>query len=104
MPTQPQLRISTVVARTPKVIDAEVDGEVVALNIDDGACYGLNGVGSRIWRLVEAPVRIADVCTILRAEYSVDQDTCEQQVLEMLEGLRSEGLIAVCDAPPAAGA
>jgi hypothetical protein len=91
------LTSATVVARRDGFVEAEIDGEVVALNIERGSCYGLNRVGSRIWGLLASPVCIGDLCATLLAEYRVDSDVCERQVLDLLEELRSEGLIAALD-------
>jgi hypothetical protein len=38
------------------VIEAEVDGELVALHVDKGTCYGFNGTATRIWALIETPL------------------------------------------------
>ena len=75
-------------------IEAEIDNEIVALNIERGTCYGLNSVGSRIWNLLERPVRISDLCATLVSEYDVDATVCERQVLDLLDELRSEGIVA----------
>ena len=83
----------TVVVRNDGLIEAEVGDEIVALNVDKGFCYGLNSVGSRIWKLIAAPIRIGDICARLVAEYKVEPSTCERQILELLEELRAEGLI-----------
>jgi hypothetical protein len=88
-----RLSIATVVARNPGFIEAEIDGEVVALSIEQGTCYGLNRVGSRIWNLLATPTRISDLCETLLAAYEVDADECERQVLDLLEELRTEGMI-----------
>lgn len=88
---------ATPVVRNNKVVDAEIDGEVVALHIEKGACYGLNKVGSRVWQLAAMPRRVADICQTLRDEYDVSAATCEEQVLALLEGLRAEGLIDIVD-------
>ncbi len=90
--------IASVVTRSGGVVEAEVDGEIVALNIERGTCYGLNRVGSRIWTLLAKPTRIGDVCATLLAEYKVDPDVCEREVLDLLEELRAEGLIATLEA------
>ena len=82
-----------VIARGNGFIEAAIDGEVVALNIEKGNCYGLNKVGSRIWALLEQPKSIAELCTQLVSEYRIDQATCEQQVLDLLEELRNEGMV-----------
>ncbi len=81
------------VKRSDNFIDAEIDDEIVALNIAKGACYGLNRVGSRIWKLLGTPIRISDLCATLLTEYDVEPSVCERQVLDLLEELRAEGLI-----------
>jgi hypothetical protein len=84
---------STVVVRNDGLIEAEIENEIVALNIENNTCYGLNPMGSRIWRLLAVPIQINDICAKLLAEYKVGADACERQVLDLLEELRAEGLI-----------
>jgi hypothetical protein len=88
------LSLATMVVRSDGFIEAEIDNEIVALNIEKGACYGLNTVGSRIWSLVASPIRINDICAKLLVDYNVEPETCERQVLDLLEELRAEGMIA----------
>ncbi len=88
---------ATMVARYSGFIEAEVNNEVVALNVENGTCYGLNLVGSRIWNLLTAPVRIQDICARLQTEYKVEPGVCERQVIDLLEELRAEGLITTSD-------
>jgi hypothetical protein len=85
----------TVVVLNGGLIDAEVDGEVVALSVEQGTCYGLNRVGSRIWKLIERPIRISDVCAALLPEYSVEPDVCEREVLDFLGQLLAQGMISL---------
>ncbi len=90
----PPLSLPTVVVRSGGLVDAEIEDEIVALNIENGTCYGLNRVGSKIWRLLGAPIRISDLCGALLTEYKVNPVVCERQVLDLLEELRAEGLVA----------
>ena len=83
------------VVRGKGLIEAEVDGELVALHVDKGVCYGLNKVGSRVWQLIETPAKIGDVCATLTSEFEVDPAICEREVLDLLEELRAEDLIEV---------
>jgi hypothetical protein len=83
------------VTRNRGALSAEIDGEVVALDIARGACYGLDPVGARIWSMIEEARRVADVCEALMAIYEVDADTCHRDVLDLLAALRAEGLIEV---------
>lgn len=87
------LSAASIVMRRGGVVAVEVDGEIVALNADMRTCYGLNRVGSRVWKLIAEPSRVGDVCASLVREYDVDQATCERQVLELLQELHGEELI-----------
>ena len=89
------LSSTTVIMRTNGFVEAEIDNEVVAISIERGTCYGLNRVGSQIWNLITGSVRISDLIAALLTEYQVDPDVCERQVLDLLEELRAEGLIAI---------
>jgi hypothetical protein len=88
---------TTVVACRDGFVEAEIDGEILALSIEQGTCYGMNQVGSRIWNLLVKPMRICDLCAALLAAYRVDPDVCERQVLDLLEELRAEGMIATLE-------
>jgi hypothetical protein len=83
-----------VVARSDSIIASEIGNEVVALSIENGECYGFNRVASRIWNLLASPARIGDLCATLITEYKVEPGVCEREVLDLLEELRAEGMIA----------
>ena len=89
------LSLPTVVVRNAGFVDAEIDNEVVLMNMDTGFCYGLNRVGSRIWSELTVPIRVGDLCTKLVSEFEVDPAICERDVLDLLQELRAEGLIAI---------
>ena len=97
MPKLSPLSADTLIARGDGFIEAEIDNEVVALNVEQSTCFGLNRVGSRIWNLITGPTRIGDLCATLLTEYRVDPTVCERQVLDLLEELRAEGLIVTPD-------
>jgi len=96
------LSAASIVVRRGGVVAAEVDGEIVALNADKRTCYGLNKVGSRVWKLIAEPSRVGDICASLVREYDVDEATCERQVLKLLEELHGEELIDAVAATSAA--
>jgi hypothetical protein len=97
VPQLPPLSPLTVVVRSSGFIEAEIDHEIVTLSIESGVCHGLNRVGSRIWQLLGAPIKIGDICATLLNEYNVEPADCEQQVLDLLEQLRTEGMIQTAD-------
>jgi hypothetical protein len=83
------------VKRKGGLIEAEVDGELVALHVENGTCYGFNGTATRIWQMVEQPKRLSELRDLLMAEFDVDAETCEQDVRALVKDLESDGLVEV---------
>lgn len=81
------------VTRRDGMIEAEVDGELVALHVEKGTCYGFNPTATRIWALLATPQRISELRDRLLEEYDVDADSCEREVRELLGELERDGLI-----------
>ena len=98
-PGEARLTRGDVVARNDaELLTTVVDGELIGMSVEQGACYGLNGVGTRIWELLAEPRSIASLCDQLTAEYDVHADKCLREVLELVEELRAEGLVNVSGA------
>ena len=81
--------------RSPDALFSEVDGEFVALNINQGQCYGMDSIASRVWSLLEEPRSLEEICTALQGIYDVDPDTCRADVKSLLRSLTGEGLVSV---------
>lgn len=96
-PLASHIFLTSVVIRTDGFLEAEIDDEIVALSIAKGTCYGFNRVASRIWALLASSVRVRDLIATLLTEYQVDPIVCERQVLDLLEELRAEGMIATVE-------
>ena len=84
-----------VVVRNEQLLTTEVDGEVMAMNVARGECYGLDQIGSRIWAMIEQPRQIEDLCAALMEEFEVDAATCRRDVEDLLQTLRNDGLVTV---------
>lgn len=87
-----------IVSRRAELIETEVDGELVALHIDNGTCYGFNGTATRIWGLIEQPRRLSELREDLVREFDVDLETCERQLRELLKELEADGLVELAAA------
>lgn len=81
------------IIRCDDLLEADVNGEIVALHIDKGQCYGMNNVASRIWQLLAEPTSAEQICATLAEEYEVDPATCRAEVDALLADLKAEGLI-----------
>ena len=85
----------SVVVATKNLVSCDLAGEEVILDLDTGIYFGLNPVGTRIWSLIQEPRTISDVRDILLAEYEVDADQCQQELLALLQDMAQQKLIEV---------
>ena len=81
------------VSRGAGLIEAEVDDEIVGLHIENGSCYGFNPTAARVWKLIEQPKTLAELCAALAAEFRVEPARCEADVRALLDDLASDGLV-----------
>jgi hypothetical protein len=92
---------STTISRNGTLLEAEVDGEIVALNVESGTCYGFNSTATRIWSLIEQPRTLGEICSTLVEQFAVAPEDCRRDVVALLRELQADGLIRT-DPPLAA--
>jgi hypothetical protein len=77
-----------------EVVFRELDGEAVILNLDTGIYFGLDAVGTRIWRLIEERKSLRMVLDTLVDEYEAPPDRLQRDLLEFVERLTGKGLLS----------
>ena len=82
-----------VYSRAAPLLEAEVDQEIVALDREQGEVFGFNLVASDVWRLLEQPRTIADLCAELEQRYAVSPGECASDVYELLGQLMEMKLV-----------
>ena len=75
---------STVISRSSSVLTAEVDGEIVMMSIERGRYFGLDDIGSDIWKRLDPPCAFADLIDRLVVEYEADRATIAEDVRALL--------------------
>ena len=83
------------VSRHPDLVHTDMDGQTMMLSIAAGKYFALNGMGSRIWALIEQPARVDAIVLALAAEFEVDDQTCRAETLAFLETLAANALVVV---------
>jgi hypothetical protein len=83
--------------RSEEPLTAFVDGDTVMFSPDQGAYFGLDPIGTRIWDLLEQPRSIDEICATLCREYEVDAERCRAEVAALVDDMRASGLVR--DAP-----
>lgn len=71
------------------------EGEIALLNPERGNYYGLSGTGLRIWRLLENPTTLAQLCGELQTEFATTPAECADDAREFVEALVSENLVEI---------
>jgi Coenzyme PQQ synthesis protein D (PqqD). len=92
---QESIAADCIVVQKPGAIVSDMDGEKVMLSVENGKYYNLGKQGGRIWELIAAPMTIPDLVSALTAEYDIDRETCERDVLKFLSSLHRENMIEV---------
>lgn len=91
----PSLYLQSVVVAASEQISCPLGEESAILNLKNSVYYGLDPVGAHVWKLLQEPKSVRELRDALLAEYDVEAQRCEQDLLELLEKMRIEGLIEV---------
>lgn len=89
------ININNLVSRRNDIDTTDLNGEIVMMDLEKGRYFSLNGVGSRIWEIIEEPIGINKIVDCLLEEYDVNRNECEENVLEFLGKLDDANIIAV---------
>lgn len=89
------LDASTIVRRTARQVACEFSGEVVVLDLDKARYFGLQDAGAAIWKGLEEPRSIAEVCDDIAERFDVEPTVCRDHAVKFLTSLQEVGLIEV---------
>jgi hypothetical protein len=79
------------------VLTGEFDTDAVILDLRDGVYYGLEGVGARIWSLLQHPTSLHALRDAIVAEYEVEPARCLADLRELCAELVRRGLVRTVD-------
>jgi hypothetical protein len=85
----------SVVTATKDQVSCNLGAEADILHMKDGIYYGLDPIGTQVWKLLQTPRKIADIHEVLLQEYDVEPERCQRDLLALLEDLLGAGLIEV---------
>jgi hypothetical protein len=89
------LSLLTIVVAAPEQVSCALGEESAILNLKNSVYYGMNPVGARVWNLLKQPTSVTELRNALLEEYEVDATRCGDDLLALLETMRSQGLIEV---------
>ena len=91
MPISPAARIRV----SPDILISEVGGESVLLNLKNERYFGLDDIGTRMWKVLIASDSIQAAYETLLAEYDVEANRLQQDLDELIQKLLEQGLVEV---------
>jgi hypothetical protein len=80
------------------MVHRQIAGETILVPVrrhmaDLDSVYTLDEVGSRTWELIDPGRSVEEICSELAAEYDVDWDVVQQDVVEFVQQLESFGAV-----------
>lgn len=88
-----ELTLKTSVFRKPDLVSTDMDGDTVMMSIERGEYYGIGGIGTRVWNLLEKPLTIEEIIQDICSEYEVPEATCQADVFGFISELAKNDLI-----------
>lgn len=98
-PAPAQITLDSTVCAASHHFSCDLEGEAAILNLKTGVYHGLNQVGAEVWRMLEKPVSVRKLLDAMLAQFEVERDACEIDLIRLLDELNKRGLISVADGP-----
>ena len=83
----------SVLVRKDRVLAKSSGGSLVLLDIDSGEYFSTNDVGALIWDLTDGVRSVSTIVSAVAAEYDVELDVVEADVMELVDELIRESLL-----------
>ncbi len=77
------------------VLSQDLEGETVLLNLASGIYFGLDSIGTRIWRLIEEHGRLEPIRGAMAQEYEVSDERLGEDLIDLVAQLLDKGLLEV---------
>ena len=92
------LTLDTRYSKVSSIVARQIAGEYILVPIrqttgDVESIFTLNDVGTRIWELIDGQRSLCQIKDQLAAEYEVNPDETESDLLEFIQGLESVGAV-----------
>lgn len=89
------VRLTDVPMHVSGVLGREMDGELVLVHPSQGKVRVLNGVGGRLWALMDGQRTVADLAQTIAGEYEVDLARARADAAAFCADLMGRGLLSL---------
>jgi hypothetical protein len=99
MPETPQppapIDDQTLISRSSALLVAPVHDETVMMDIQNGHYYGLDDIGSDIWKRLESPCRFGALVDALAASYDADRAAIARDVATLVTAMAKHNVVTL---------
>ena len=88
-------RPGDLLVRTQEMLSTELDQEVVLMDINAGAYFGLAGTARSVWEKLATPTTFSELLESLVDEYEIAPEVCAVDLQNFLGELEKNGLVSV---------
>ena len=87
------------VVGSSSVVMCELDKGLALLDVGRGKYFSLNSTGAFVWKVIEQPSSLDDLCAAVAERFKIEHDACRSDVVSLLRQLIDSGLARAVDAP-----
>lgn len=95
MPDNARIDEQTLITRGTGLMTASVHDELMMMDIENGHYYGLDDIGSEIWRRLEAPRTFGALVDSLAADFDAERAVISQDVRALLAAMAEHRVVAL---------
>ena len=88
------MTVDSVLQHAPVVVSRLVDGEAVLVHPQQAKIRVLNGVGARVWELMDGRRSLGDISQVIVAEFDIELPCAQSDVLAFCANLVQAGVLA----------
>lgn len=85
----------TIVRSSSDAVGCALGDGLAILDTRRNKYFSLNPVGAFIWKLLDRPIAVRDLCDRVVSEFDVDHDRCRADVQSLVRQLQSNDLVVV---------
>ncbi|WGX95778.1 PqqD family protein [Nocardioides sp. L-11A] len=79
--------------RDPALQAVEMGEEFVMMGLAQGEYYAVKGVAAALWRHLEQPRDLGELCALVAADYDVSAEACRDDIVAFLDELRGRRMV-----------
>lgn len=88
-----QITLNSIPVKNKNIEPAEIDDDIVMMNLETGKYYYLTETGKDIWQLIDNKKSVGALITLLQSMYDVNYESCQKDLLDFLDQLCKSGII-----------